>query len=283
MGVVVSSSHVVSAAPCPSGGGLLTLCPCSSVRSLLWETVLHKILQCESFPRAAALHELPQRGSFPWGAVLQEQAAPAWVPHGVTSPARKPAPGWAPLSTGLQVLAGACSQALLQRGAPHGVTASFRHPPAPAWGPFHGLRVDICSTMDLHGLQGDNLHHHGLQHKLQGKTLCSSISSTSSPSSSLTLVSAELLLSIHLTPLSNCRLTAVFSSSSLICYHRGTTTVADWLGLGQRWVRLRTGWHWLYQTWGKLLGASHRSHPYSPPTTKTLPRKPITICHNHFY
>jgi len=40
------------------------------------------------------------------GAVLQEQAALAWVPHGVTSPARKPAPAWAPLSTGPQVLAG---------------------------------------------------------------------------------------------------------------------------------------------------------------------------------
>jgi len=33
---MVSSSHTVSAAPCPSGGGLLTLCPCSSVGSLPW-------------------------------------------------------------------------------------------------------------------------------------------------------------------------------------------------------------------------------------------------------
>jgi len=38
--------------------------------------------------------------------------------------------------------------------APHRVTASFRHPPSPAWGLFHRLQVDICSTMDLHGLQG---------------------------------------------------------------------------------------------------------------------------------
>jgi len=109
MGVTVSSSHVVSPAPSSSGGGLLTLFPCSSVRSLSWETVLHKLLQCESFPQAAALHELPQRGSFPWAAVLQEQAAPVWVPHGVTSPASKPAPARAPLSTGPQVLAGDCS------------------------------------------------------------------------------------------------------------------------------------------------------------------------------
>jgi len=116
MGVVVSSSRVVSAAPCPSGGGHLTLCPCSSVRSLSRETVLHELLQRESFPRAAALHELPQRGSFPRGAVHQEQAAPACVPHGVTSPASKCAPAWAPLSTGLQVLAGTCSSA----GSPWG-------------------------------------------------------------------------------------------------------------------------------------------------------------------
>jgi len=66
--------------------------------------------------------------------------------------------------------------------SPHSVTDSFRHPPALAWGPFHGLQVDICSTVDLYGLQGDNRPHHGLHHELQGKSLCSSISSISSPS-----------------------------------------------------------------------------------------------------
>jgi len=44
------------------------------------------------------------------GAVLQEQAAPAWVHHGVTSPASKPALALDPLSTGPQVLAGAFSR-----------------------------------------------------------------------------------------------------------------------------------------------------------------------------
>jgi len=116
MGAAVGLSHVASAAPSSSGEGLLTLCPCSSVRSLSRETVLYKILQRESFPWAAALHELPQRGSFPHGAVLQEQAAPAWVPHGLTSPASKPALPWASLSTSPQVLPGACSSA----GSPWG-------------------------------------------------------------------------------------------------------------------------------------------------------------------
>jgi len=61
MGVAVSSSHVVCAAPSSSDFH------CSSVRSLSRETILHKLLQHESFPRAAALHELPQRGSLPTG------------------------------------------------------------------------------------------------------------------------------------------------------------------------------------------------------------------------
>lgn len=29
-------------------------------------------------------------------------------------------------------------------------------------GVLHGLKVDIYTTIDLHGLQGNNLHHHGL-------------------------------------------------------------------------------------------------------------------------
>jgi len=37
---------------------------------------------------------------------------------------------------------------------------------------LHRLQVDMCFTMDLHRLQWDNLPHHGLHHRLQGK-LCS--------------------------------------------------------------------------------------------------------------
>jgi len=132
MGAAVRPSHVVSAAPFSSGGGLLTLFPSSSLRSLSQETVLHKLLQCgsASFPRAAALHELPQCGSLPRGAILQEQDAPAWVP------------------TGSQAL----PENLLQRGllspwghrswqepapvqALHRFTASFERTSALVWGP----------------------------------------------------------------------------------------------------------------------------------------------------
>jgi len=201
MGVMVSSSQVVSAAPSSSGGGLLALFPCSSVRSLSRETALHRLFQGESFPRAAALHELPQCGSFPRGEVFQEQAAPAWVPHGVTSPASKPAPAWAPLSTGPQVLAGAYSSVELPTGSRHpsGIHLLQR-------GVFHRLQVEICSTVDLHGLQGENLPHHGLHHELQCKTLCSNISSTSSASFFTNLSVCRV---VSLTPSHSSLLTAV--------------------------------------------------------------------------
>jgi len=88
MGSVFRSSHVVSAAPASSWGGLLTLCPGSSLGSLPHETILHGLFQCEPFPQAAVLHDLLQDGSFPWGALLQEQICLVWVPHGVTSPAK---------------------------------------------------------------------------------------------------------------------------------------------------------------------------------------------------
>jgi len=118
----------------------------------------------------------PSVGTFPRGAVLQEEAAPAWVPHGVTSPSSKPTSVWAPLSTGPQVLAGACCSVV----SPWGHSLLQASPP-PAWGPFHGLQVGICSTVDLHGLQGHSLPHHGLLHGLQGN-LCSGAWSTSSTS-----------------------------------------------------------------------------------------------------
>jgi len=172
-----SVHHTLSLLLLPPQGEDSSHCPSSSVRSLSQETVLHKLLQCESFPRAAALHELPQHGSFPRGSVLQEQAAPAWVPtRSQALPANL-------LQRGLlSPLVCRSWQEPAPVRAPHGVTDSFRHRPAPVWSPFHGLQVEICSTMDIHGLQGHSLPHHGLHHELQGKALCSGISSTSSPS-----------------------------------------------------------------------------------------------------
>jgi len=70
------------------------------MRSLSQETVLQRLLQCESFPRGAALHKLPQHRSLPRGAVLQEQAAPAWVPTGSQPPSGIHLLWWGVPSTG---------------------------------------------------------------------------------------------------------------------------------------------------------------------------------------
>ncbi|KAK4814103.1 hypothetical protein QYF61_008198 [Mycteria americana] len=72
------------------------------------------------------------------------------------------------------------ARSLLQLGLPTGSQSPLGiH--LPQHGFLHGLQVDICSTVDLHGLQGDSLPHHGLHHGLQGN-LCSGAWSTSSPS-----------------------------------------------------------------------------------------------------
>jgi len=71
------------------------------------------------------------------------------------------------------------------------------------WGPFHGLQVDICSTMEFCGLQGDNLPHHGLSSQAAKEdSLLWHLEHLLHPPSSLSLISEELFLSHHLTPLS---------------------------------------------------------------------------------
>ncbi|KAM9647659.1 uncharacterized protein ACIBXB_011011 [Morphnus guianensis] len=163
------------------------------------ETVLHELLQRGSFPRAAVLHELLQHGSFPRCAVLQAQTAPAWVPHGVTSPARKPAP-LAPLSTDPQVLPGACSSAGFPRG--HSL---LREPTCSGVGSSTGCRwisAPLWTSMDCRGTACLTMVF---------TTGCRGISAPAPgasppPPSSLTLVSAGLFLLHVLTPLSGCRI-----------------------------------------------------------------------------
>ncbi|KAK4830930.1 hypothetical protein QYF61_014303, partial [Mycteria americana] len=67
------------------------------------------------------------------------------------------------LSVGPQVLPGACSSV----GFPWGHSL-LRTSTCSSVGSSTGCRVDICSTVNLHGLQGDSLPHHGLHHGLQG-------------------------------------------------------------------------------------------------------------------
>jgi len=117
---------------------LLTLFPCSNVGSLPGQTVLHELLQCESFPRAAVLQELVQRGS-PVGS----QVLPAnLLQHGL-------------LSMGPQVLPGGCSSggfpqdhSLLWASICSGLGSYMgcRRISAPLW-TYMGCRGTACLTM----------------------------------------------------------------------------------------------------------------------------------------
>jgi len=161
-------------------------------------------------PWDAFIHKLLQRGTFSRCSVLQEQTAPAWVPPLGCSSCQEPGPGWALHQ--LQLLS-ECVHLLW-------------------YGGFHGLQVSICSTVVIHGLQEDNLLHHGLLHRLQGN-LRSSTWSTSSPPSPPTLVSALLLF-----PCFSCSSLSQLLCSVFLpfikCYHRGSTSATDGLSFGQQ-------------------------------------------------
>jgi len=191
MEVVVDSSHFVSASPSSSHSSPAPAWGPSHGRqfSINFSNVSpsHGLQLFTNRPSVGPFHgvqsfrnRLLQRES-PTGS----QALPAnllW--RGLLSPRvrrswQEPAPAW----------------------AIHGVTASLWHPPAPAWGPPQAAGGDLlhCGPPRT---AGDSLPHHGLHHRLHQGNLCSSACSTSSPSSSLTLVSAELFLSLIITPLS---------------------------------------------------------------------------------
>jgi len=125
------------------------------------------------------------------------------VPDGVTSPASKPALAWAPLCTGAQVLAGACSSVASPWGhsllwaslcSGMGSFKGCRWISAPPWASM-GCRGTACLTMVV------SMGCRGISALAPGAP---------SPSSSLTLVSAELFLSHSLTPLSGYSCSGLF-------------------------------------------------------------------------
>jgi len=88
--------------------------------------------------------------------------------------------------------------------ASHGVTASFGCTHLHCCGVLHGLWVEICSSVGLHGLQGTACL------TIVCSMGCKGISAPAPgapppPPSALILVSAELFLSRVLTPLSCCK------------------------------------------------------------------------------
>ncbi|XP_049649848.1 uncharacterized protein LOC126035355 [Accipiter gentilis] len=141
-------------------------------------------------PTADSPPRTPPTWAIPTGC-SSSRTAPAWVPSTVCSPsgahcssagpprAHKSCQKTCSVGSSLHRSAGPARN-LLQRGVPTG-----SQPPLGTHllrrGVLHGLQVDICSTVDLPGLQGDSLPHHGLHHRLQGN-LRSSAWSISSPS-----------------------------------------------------------------------------------------------------
>lgn len=114
MGVVVSPSHVVFAAPSSLWSGL-TLFPCSSVWSCPHETVLN------NFSTMSPSHRLQFS---------------MWIIHRVVNPASKPAL-WVPLLTEPQVLPGPC----FSTGFTQGYSLHWTHPPVPVGG--HTWAADV--------------------------------------------------------------------------------------------------------------------------------------------
>lgn len=114
------------------------------------------------------------------------------VACGVANPSTKAGPGW----------------------VSHKVTASFGHSPAQMWmvpkRVLSWLKMDLWSTMDLHGLQRDSYPTTGCTMGCRGISLCFSDWSTSSLPSSLTLVSAVLFLPHVLIPVSHLLLHSSF-------------------------------------------------------------------------
>lgn len=118
MRVAASSPHVVSTASFSSGGHL-TLLSWLSMRSLSWETILHKPLQHMSFShQAAALHKLLQHRSLPQGAVLWEHTASSMLPPQGHKSCQQTYP-----STGSLFYGSACP-ATLWHGIPTGLVSS---------------------------------------------------------------------------------------------------------------------------------------------------------------
>jgi len=129
-----------------------------------------------------------------------------------------------------QVLLGACSSV----GSTWNHRLLWAHPPAPAWGASWatGGYLLHCGPVWAAGI---SLPHHGLLYGLQGVS-----GACPPPPSSLTLVSAELLLSHSLTPLSGCNCCCAGFFSPLLKYvipevlplqnHTESQNVRGWKG-----------------------------------------------------
>lgn len=206
------------------------------------------------------IHKLLWCGSLPWDAVLQEQTT--LVRHRVIGPAS--------VGTSLHRGTGP-ARILLQHRLPVGSQ--------PPWGIHQFCRVDVCSTTDLHVLQGHSSLTMVFTTGCRGTSALMPGALDPAPSS-VTLLFAELLLSPILTPLfpGYC-FHAITSFSFLNMLPQMHYAVIERLSpgrgmssLGPTWGQLGANWNCLSWMQGKLLAASQKKKPHTCgcPTTKTL-------------
>lgn len=106
-------------------------------------------------------------------------------------------------------------------------------------GSFMAYNVDICSSVVLPGLQGDNLLHHGLLYGLQ-RNLYSSSSSTSSFSTDFDVYRGSPLTFFSLLSLTSSRQHIL---PFLMCCQRSTIILADGLSCVLQWVYFGADWN----------------------------------------
>jgi len=278
MGATLSSWHVVSGFPSSSGGGCLTLFPApewgpshgrqssTNFSNMNPSYGLQFSTNCSSMGPFHGLqsfrNRLHQRGS-----PVESQVLPAnLIWHGLLSPrvhrsCQEPAPS-AGSPQGHSLLQASTSSSV-------GYSMGCRWISAPPWTSM-GCRWTACLTMVFTMVQaaGESLLWclKDLLPLLLPWPWCLQ-GCVSHIISFLSLLTAAGLAQVL----------GFFFPSFQICYHRVTTAVTDGLSLGQWQVHFGASWHWLYQTEGKLLAASHRSHPSRTSAMKTLPRKPNKV------
>ncbi|XP_049649798.1 uncharacterized protein LOC126035330 isoform X1 [Accipiter gentilis] len=135
-------------------------------------------------------------------------------------------------------------------------------------GVLHGLQVDICSTVDLPGLQRESLPHQGLHLRLQGNLHCGA-RSISSPSFFIDL-GVHRLVSLTC---SNSSLQQLFLPVPTFFFLlKNVITEALPLSLfGRRRVRLRAGWYGLSLEYrGSFQQLLTEATPVNPPRYQNL-------------